>query len=169
MVERPAGPPSFQSRNLAWFDKRAPAKLEGVSTPAFAAIKALQPCVRWESDSDRRRDPLHLINELDIIDKHHLLHVAAATPSTGSWDAEQVHLDAGMRVRLTMEPLYDGAEIMRFSFSKPCTDIVKAAQDTLQIMVAETEQTPYLPFPTDLRILHRATSRAVATLAATSI
>lgn len=144
-------------------------KLAGVADRPLAVIDALQPCNRWDEDSARRRDPLWLINEFDVVDKHHLLHVAAATPANFTYDVARSHVAAGTTARVTFSSLYNGAEIARFTARDPIPEKVKMDSPiTLGVHVAETERTPFMEFPGELRVLHVAASEAVARVAAST-
>ena len=148
------------AKDTEWFTTRAPKKLRGVSAEAYALIEKLQPYSR--PDIPYSQHPLWLIHELDIIDKHQVVHVAAVVPALGRWTSDKAHVDAGMTVRLWFRPLEDGTPIMEFMFERPCDVPVKMqGKATLAVNILETERTPYLDFPDFLRTAHRTTSQVV--------
>jgi hypothetical protein len=134
------------ARDVEWFDTKGLRKLEGVSDPAIALIRQLQPYSR--PDIAYKRHPLWIVHEMDIIDKHQIVHVAAVVPESSAYDVAQAHIDAGVVVTLHYRPLQDGTPIMEFAFERPCDVPVKMkGKATLQIKILETERTPYLDFP----------------------
>jgi hypothetical protein len=148
------------ARDSEWFTSRAPKKLRGVSAEVYTIIEKLQPHCR--ADVDYRKHPLWLIHELDIIDKHQIVHVAAVVPASGGWTNDQAHVDAGMSVRHWYRPLENGTTIMEFMFERPCDVPVKVdSKVALAVKILETERTPYLDFPDFLHIAHRTTSQVV--------
>jgi hypothetical protein len=148
-----------------WFAKVAPRKLAGLSAEAYAAIERLQPF--GQADVAAVHHPLWLLHELDIIDKHQSVHVAAVVAAQSGWNAGQAHVDAGMTVRLWYQPLEDGTPIAEFMFATPCAVPVKAtSKATLEVKILETERTPYLPFPGFLLVAHEAVREVVDALRA---
>lgn len=155
------------ARDYEWFDKVAPKKLRGVRPPVAALIRRLQPCHGRDREAAARH-PLWVLNQLDIVDKHHQVHTAAKIAGQASFNWEQPHIDAGGRTRLWFRPLDDGTPIQEFFFDRPCTRKVQVeGTGPLEIQILETERTPYLPFPGYLRQLHDFTTRIVGTIANT--
>lgn len=149
------------AKDSAWFAKVAPRKLAGVSRDAFTAIEAAQPYNR--SDGKPVTDHfLWSVHQLDVVDKHRLLHVVAAMPETGAYSISQRQSDIGVRVRLEFRPLYDGAELARFTFNEPCTEEVHMQSPiALQIKIAETETTGLFDFPEWLPRVYDAVVRTI--------
>lgn len=154
-----------------WFKRKAPTRLHGVPHEILAVIEQAQPYSRPD-DMPLERHPFWVLNELDIIDKHHLLHVAAVIPQNVHQRVSQAELSAGMTITLNLDATHDGAEIMRFDFAHPHTEKVKMdSKARLVVQLAATERTPALAFTDLLRPLHSSTAglvEAVATAAAST-
>lgn len=91
------------------YESSTSGKVEGMATGAVTLIEHLQP---YRAGSQFDRDPLYILNALDIEDKHHFLLVvggAAWMPSLelqGTYvHVESVQFDGGRII-----PLIDGAE-----------------------------------------------------------
>jgi hypothetical protein len=149
------------AKDWGWFQKVALTKLAGVGKDAFTAIERAQPYNR----SDGKPITNHFlwsVNELDIVDKHHVIHVAAVIPEGNEWRWDQAHLDAGGKVTMILSPLSQGTPVMDFVFKEPCLHKVYVKSPmTLQVKIAETERTPYFDFPTWLPAVHDAVVRVI--------
>jgi hypothetical protein len=91
------------------YESFARRKVHGMAKGAITLIEHLQP---YRAGSQFDRDPLHILNALDIEDKHHFLLVVGGAgwmPSltlNGSYvDIEKAHFGGGR-----ISPLIDGAE-----------------------------------------------------------
>ena len=128
-----------------WFRKRGGGKLKGIHPAAFAEIERLQPFARTDG-KDPAKHMLAVIHELDIIDKHQFVHVAAVVPEGHGYYLPQSAVDAGCVVRFHLRPLENGTPIMEFIFKRPHPEKVKVDDSaTVQVLILETETTPYLP------------------------
>lgn len=63
-----------------WFDRKAKRYLSGVHDDAVAVIRRLQP-FGVSDEGKPELDPLWLLNELENVDKHRLVHVLSLAPS----------------------------------------------------------------------------------------
>lgn len=88
----------------------SPAKLRGIPTPAHTIIESVQPYHRGH-EAAAKRDPLWIIHQLDIDDKHRLpTLVAMAAGGGGTWVPPR-----GV-VEINPNPLDEGAVIMKVVF-----------------------------------------------------
>lgn len=149
-----------------WFERNAPVRLRGVPDEILTVIQRAQPYARPD-DVPLERHPFWCLNELDIIDKHHLLHVAAVIPQSIHQRVSQAALSAGMTITVKLDAAHNGAEIMRFDFAHPHTEEVKMdSKARLVVQLTATERTPALAFPDLLRPLHVSTAHLVESVAA---
>ncbi len=78
--ERPSRSNEFPiAVDPGWFDRKAKRYLAGVHDDAIAVIRSLQP-FRVSDEGKRKLDPLWLLNELENVDKHRLVHVLSLAP-----------------------------------------------------------------------------------------
>jgi hypothetical protein len=103
--------PIFVSRTE--FSKRGKRKMHGMPTPAQKIIKSLQPYKRPHG-LPKEREPLWLLQNLDIEDKHRALNLVASE-MMGNVDisTSRDHPAYGLTMVTGLIPLADGAEIFR--------------------------------------------------------
>lgn len=133
-----------------WYEKRAPGKLLHVPAAARTVIDQVQPYRR--PPEHLRIHPLWVVHNLNRVDKHHLLHVVAAYPSGGQFEATPEMAAAEGEMRLWYRPLESGTEIR--AFLTPAAfrgEVPVSSPSPLEVVVRETDETPFYPFPRVLR------------------
>ena len=146
--------PIHLKESNADFDK----KTHGVSGDVKAIERAVQPYASKAGPANR--DALFLIHELNRLDKHRTIPVVTVAVTSSEVDIPKEAV--GCPIVSTLQPLFDGAEVCRFRLLRPLPLIdwdVRVVN--LTTFVLETETTPYLPFPGELRLLHGAMQRVV--------
>ncbi len=109
-------------------------QLRYVASGPAARIEALQPYKR--SPANPCADPLWIVNDLDIIDKHRKLHTAAIGPPLRSL---QTTLGTDIKqLRVNVGPVENDAEVLRWNARSPSGKAVKIqAQLSRHIALAE--------------------------------
>jgi hypothetical protein len=134
-----------------WYEKRSGAKLRGVPDAARSVIENVQP---YKGPAEQlHAHPLWVIHNLNRIDKHHLLHVVAAYPSSGNFEVtpEMAAVEGG-QMRLWYRPLEDGTEVRSFITPVPFHGEVPVGEVvTLNVVLRETDETPFYTFPVFMR------------------
>jgi hypothetical protein len=143
-----------------WYEKRAVRKLLNVPEPALAVIERVQPYkgpTNW-----LRVHPLWIIHNMNRIDKHHLLHVVAAYPQGMEFQVTEEMGAVKGHIRLSYRPLENGTEVRAFVSDLPFRGKVPVSDKaTLHVIVMETEETPFYPFPGVLRTTEDAVSKTI--------
>lgn len=150
------------ARDRQWFEKVAPRKLRGVPAEALEIIRRVQPYNRPQGQP-LEEHAFWGLNQLDIVDKHHLLHVAVTSIQTVEQSLSEADIQAGMVVTVLFPAeLHDGAPIMSLDFDEPRWEkVVMGPSATLAVQIARTGRTPALAFPHFLRVLHLSTTNVV--------
>ncbi len=152
-----------------WFDRVAGDKLSGVDPRALAEIRRLQPFARTDGGNPSTHW-LWVIHQLDIVDKHQLIHVCVAVPGSAGYTLRQSDLDCGCIVRMHFRPLENGTPLMEFLFTTPQREAVQVdSRAALQIALAETERTPYVFFPGQLSNACNLVSTTIREISATTL
>lgn len=128
----------------SWYEKRAPEKLAGIPGWARQIIDKVQP---YKGPTPALH-PLWIVHNLNRLDKHQGLHVVAAYS-----DGEQFEVTPEMaavkgQMRLWYRPLENGTEVRSFTTLHPFHGNVPMGDVIpLQVVVRETDETPFYPFP----------------------
>jgi hypothetical protein len=105
--------PVFVSRTK--FSKRGKKKMRGISASAQTIIESLQPYNRPHGLPEER-EPLWLLHNLDIKDKHHTLNlIGLGLFGSVLLSTSEAHPAYGLTGVTGYLPLIDGAEVFRFS------------------------------------------------------
>jgi hypothetical protein len=124
-------------------DRSVTSALKGAPVEAVERIRELQPYVRCASQAEFRNDALHMIQSLNIADKHRLLVLCATVTDTLS---HEIRPDVvGATVTLTMSPAQEGSEVMRVTnLPVAADDIGLNPSGTFAPWLAETDETAYV-------------------------
>jgi hypothetical protein len=132
----------------------------GAHPEAVTVIQSLQPYLRGKRPGV---GPLFLLHELNRLDKHQALTVVTAVGARGSFHISP-ELAGRSTVRTTLQPLHEGAEILRVILKEPQPQVDVKPKADLAVFIMETEATPYLDFPAILGPIHQAVADAVERL-----
>jgi hypothetical protein len=133
-----------------WYEENAPRKLCHVPAAARTIIDQVQPYRR--PAKELRAHPLWVVHNLNRIDKHHLLHVVAAYAPGAKFEATPEMVAAKAQLRLWYRPLESGTEIRAILTPAPFDGEVPVSTPApLNVVVGETDETPFYPFPGVLR------------------
>jgi len=133
-----------------WYEERASGKLRHVPEAARTVIDQVQPYRR--PAEQLRVHPLWIVHNLNGIDKHHLLHVVAAYAPGAEFEVTPEMVAAKGSLRLWYQPLESGAKIRAIMTPAPFDGEVPVSNPSpLDVVVGETDETPFYPFPSILR------------------
>ena len=150
-----------------WYKERSPTKLRDVPEAAFPIIQQVQP---YKAPPELLRvHPLWIVHNLNRIDKHHLLHVIAAYPGSFQFKMSEDMAAAGTsHMRMMFRPLENNTEVRAFVTEVPFHGDIPVSEPAgpLQVMLMETDETPFYPFPGVLRSTENAIKQTVDTIVA---
>jgi hypothetical protein len=141
-------------------DKSFTRMTAGASAEVISVVRSVQPYLRGDG---ARLDSLFLLHELNRLDKHRALTVVTVVPNKGDFYVP-AELAGRFAIRSTLQPLHDGAEVLRFILREPQPQIDVRPAVTLAVRIMETESTPYLEFPADLDHIYRAATEVIQRL-----
>jgi hypothetical protein len=133
-------------------DKTFTRMTAGAGADAIAIIRSVQPYLKGDR---ARADPFFLLHELNRLDKHRSLTVVTMVANQGEFYVP-AELAGRCTVRTTLQPLHDGAEVLRYILTEPQSQVDVRPRVSLAVWIMETETTPYLSFPGDLDHIYRA-------------
>jgi len=147
--------PALRKANAQAFDRST----QGASAEVKALIETVQPYHRGDAAAN---DALHVIHEVNRLDKHQVPGFATKTPA-----AVEFYLPpelVGCKILFTYQPLYDGTELMRFILNEPRAQVDVKPKTTVAAFIMETESSPYLSVSDDLAKIHQSVAAVVAML-----
>jgi hypothetical protein len=131
----------------------------------IAAIENTQPYVR-EKEAPRR-DPLWFLRELSNIDKHRLLHVVSMIGEDAVIHTTPF-LANGKPEFVTTGALYKGAQVVRFTASRPATktNVQVDLEYRMGISIEATPKTAAVGIDLALRVMRDRVTETLAALEA---
>lgn len=124
----------------------------GLSEPTITVIETAQPYSRQQDAP--RRDALWYLRELSNVDKHRLLHVVSMIGEEGQIRTTPFLANGNVEF-VTEGPLSNGAEVVRFTASRPATytKVEVEFELTISVSIEATPKTGGIGIDLGLRVM----------------
>lgn len=137
-------------------------KIAGLPADVMSEFEALQPYRCPVADIEAALQPLWLVQQMDIVDKHRLLHLVRCIADSTELTTPDVFPGGTMKL-LALDAITDGTLIAEFTTSSPLSPIQIGGFLSAVVMIEETDRTPRLSWGV-LAAMRDAVRAAVARL-----
>lgn len=127
------------------YRRSAPKKLAGLSSGALDEFESLQPFRSPVAGLEPQVQPLWLLHQMDVVDKHRLLHVVRCIADTSALTTPDL-FPGGTARFFALDDVRDGTLIAEITSSSPIEAMQIGGLLSTVIMIEGTENTPRLPW-----------------------